>query len=266
MSLAGRVLSELEEGRWTMASIAPSFRRRLEKEVLLDGSDKNISELCLSFYSKTSPDLISISSDKDKMNLSDLSDSATKRLQNIFKEDYRDSKLIEFEPEVSKTFQAAIEIIKNTDSSLSALMKDHVTGFLRVGGVNFRSASHPQAFGIIFLGDGVQAQNDEQLAVSIVHEYAHQELFLVNLLDRLVNQSFDYHEIHAPFQGKKRPPIGRLHSLWALYRMVQFQKRQGNVSEKYQRLLGENVVAFQENELTHFGEKLVQLVKKEASL
>ncbi len=266
MSLAGRVLSELEEGQWTMASIAPSFRRRLEKEVLLDNSDKNISELCLSFYGKTSLDLISISSGKGEINLSDLSESAKKRLQNIFKEEYPDSNLIEFESEVSKKFQAAIENIKNTDPGLATLMKDHVTGFLRVGGVNFRSASHPQAFGIIFLGDGVQAQNEQQLAVSIVHEYAHQELFLVNLLDRLVNELFDYHEIHAPFQGKKRPPIGRLHSLWALYRMVQFQRHQGNINEKYQRLLNENVVAFQENELTLFGEKLVQLVKKEASL
>jgi hypothetical protein len=94
---------------------------------------------------------------------------------------------------------------------------------------------------------------------------AHQELFLVNLLDRLVNEPWDYNQVHAPFQGIKRPPIGRLHSLWALYRMVQFQRSTGNVNQKHQNLLRQNVKAFEDQELTSFAKKLVEIAGRQAS-
>ena len=103
------------------------------------------------------------------------------------------------------------------------------------------------------------------MAVMIILVIAHQELFLINLLDRLVNQPFDYNEVHAPFQGTKRPPIGRLHSMWALYRMVQFQKIQNEVDYKYRELLVKNVEAFEDQELTPFGKKLVEIARKRAS-
>lgn len=132
-------------------------------------------------------------------------------------------------------------MIHRTDAGISLLLSELVAAFVRVKSVNFRSASHPQIFGLILIGDGVHELTAKQLAVSVVHELAHQELFLINLLDRLVNQPFDYNEIHAPFQGTKRPPIGRLHSMWALYRMVQFQKIQNETDQKYQELLLKNM-------------------------
>ncbi len=266
MSIAERVLSELEEGRWSVGSIAPSFQRRLKRESQTDSSEKNISELCLAFYGKAHLDLVSVQNEKKEILLAGLSTQVNTLLKNIFLSDYPNSQLIEFENEISKNLQAALENIEINDSVIACYMKNIVTGFCRVSGVNFRSASHPQAFGIIFLGDGVLEQNEEQLAVSIVHEYAHQELFLINLIDRLVNREFDYNEVHAPFQGKRRPPIGRLHSLWALYRMVQFQKKTSRVSEKYLRLLSENILAFEENELTPFGESIVNLVRRRVNL
>jgi hypothetical protein len=80
-----------------------------------------------------------------------------------------------------------------------------------------------------------------------------------------VNQPFDYNEVHAPFQGVKRPPIGRLHSMWALYRMVQFQNTYAEVDQKYRELLLKNVEAFEDQELTPFGKKLVEIARKRAS-
>ena len=158
-----------------------------------------------------------------------------------------------------------MELIRRNDADISALLNDLVAAFVRVRSVNFRSASHPQIFGLILIGDGALELTAKQLAVSIVHELAHQELFLINLLDRLVNQPFDYNEVHAPFQGTKRPPIGRLHSMWALYRMVQFQKIQNETDQKYQELLLKNVEAFEDQELTPCGKKLVEIARKRAS-
>ncbi len=118
---------------------------------------------------------------------------------------------------------------------------------------------------MILLGDGVREQTAQELAVSVVHEMAHQELFLVNLLDRLVNEPWDYNQVHAPFQGMKRPPIGRLHSMWALYRMVQFQRSIGDINQKHQVLLQQNVEAFEDQELTSFAKTLVGIAERQAS-
>lgn len=61
MSFAERVLPELDQGQWTLSSIAPSFERRLVSETKTQASEENISELCMSFYSKTPTELISLS-------------------------------------------------------------------------------------------------------------------------------------------------------------------------------------------------------------
>jgi HEXXH motif-containing protein len=122
---------------------------------------------------------------------------------------------------------------------------------------------------LILIGDGVHdSKRAKQLAVSVVHELAHQELFLMNLLDRLVNQPFDYNEIHAPFQGTKRPPIGRLHSyVGACTVWFSFKKyKTGETDQKYQELLTDKISeAFEDQELTPFGKKLVEIAGKRAS-
>lgn len=56
------------------------------------------------------------------------------------------------------------------------------------------------------------------------------------------------------------------HSMWALFRMVQFQNKVGKVNNRYKQLLVENINAFEEDELTIIGKSLVQLVQKRVSL
>jgi hypothetical protein len=89
---------------------------------------------------------------------------------------------------------------------------------------------------------------------------AHQELFLVNLVDRLVNSSSDYALAHAPLQGTERPPIGRLHSAHALFRMRGLQKRAGWAHAETDRLLAETCRSFTGDDLTPLAEEIVAKV------
>lgn len=264
MSFSERVLNELESGSWTLQSIAPSFRRRLAATSKMNPFSKSITEYCMSFYGETSVDQISCPFECQPIDPRNLSKKATFLIENVIAE-YGGSRIICFETAVEENLREALKLIENSNINLASLTKEILSGFIRIENVNFRSASHPHVFGLILIGDGVKQQNSSQMAVSIVHELAHQELFLVNLLDRLVNQPFDYHEVHAPFQGVKRPPIGRLHSLWALYRMVQFQNEIGEVNQKYKSLLKQNLEAFEEQELTNFAKKLVEIAGRQAS-
>lgn len=131
--------------------------------------------------------------------------------------------------------------------------------------VTFQGASHPHFLGTLFIKNP-QIGDKLKFYFSIVHESAHQELFLINFIDRLVNEKYDYNMIHAPYQNKLRPPIGRLHSLHALYRMLQFSNL-NKVDSEYVPILRkkflENLNAFSENELTEFSLNLIKNVYQE---
>lgn len=89
----------------------------------------------------------------------------------------------------------------------------------------------------------------------------HQELFLINTLDRIVNHEFDFNMIHAPFQGRERPPIARMHSLFALYRMVQLERKSGISRGANSELMKENLNGFSDGELTDFGSSIVSALQ-----
>jgi hypothetical protein len=126
--------------------------------------------------------------------------------------------------------------------------------------VSFRGASHPHFLSSLFL----QLRPDDtkfDFLVSIIHEAAHQELFLVNFVDRLVNEKFDHNLIHAPYQNKIRPPIGRIHSLHALYRMNQFIMTFEPDHPKFnffKSKFNSNLTSFEVGELTEFGNFLIR--------
>ncbi len=94
--------------------------------------------------------------------------------------------------------------------------------FLKYNSNSFASASHPHLLGAIFLTSKIDFQDIYFLSKSIIHELAHYELFLINFFDRLILEPHDQSLMFSPFQGRERPPIGRLHSYWAVFRMIQF--------------------------------------------
>lgn len=121
--------------------------------------------------------------------------------------------------------------------------------------VQFRGASHPHFLGSLFLHIS-PSDSIFDFLVSLIHESAHQELFLINFTDRLVNEKYDFNLIHAPYQNKARPPIGRLHSLHALFRMIQFVVNFDPHNEKLPFFISkfnQNINSFALNELTEFG-------------
>jgi len=79
------------------------------------------------------------------------------------------------------------EAYLRTTAPGTARLKDRwVPFYMKLAEVTFRSGSHPHAFGCVFFGERISEFSMPEVATSIVHEMAHQELFLFNLLDRLV--------------------------------------------------------------------------------
>lgn len=265
MRLVEKMQETLKVGRWVFDDLGGSYQNLLSKKTNSDSLNKSISELCLSYYQKL-PLMTTVLNSKTQ-GLYDLNCNqiTMTTIQNLFSAEYPTISVGNFDALTADKLKRALFIVQSSNKAAYSHITENITLLLRVKGVSFRSASHPHLFGVILIGDGIENLSSEQAAVSIVHELAHQELFLINLADRLVNASFDYNEIHAPFQGKKRPPIGRLHSLWALYRMIDFQMASNNVNSKYVDLLSANVRAFDDGELTDIGKVLVNLASEQAS-
>ncbi|GEM_PF-1482041 len=130
-----------------------------------------------------------------------------------------------------------------------------IAAFASFDSEKFRSASHPHYLGCIFLRLNRPAG---ETALSLAHELAHQELFLLNFADRLITAAADYRLVHAPFQGRQRPSIGRLHAAHALFRMTDHERATQDARlQKHVETLQATIDTFQNSDLTEFGRKLV---------
>jgi hypothetical protein len=119
------------------------------------------------------------------------------------------------------------------------------------GGAKWIAASHPHYAGSLFIHE--DEIREESLAESIVHELAHQELFCLNLIDRLVLPAADYEYVYAPFQKRERPTIGRLHAAHSLYRSGQFSKEAAATD-----FLKQTLATLDRKNLTELGGVLVE--------
>jgi hypothetical protein len=150
--------------------------------------------------------------------------------------------------------------LRNMHPFFHAQAFKYLDGISLISNSNFRSASHPHFWGLVFLNVSRLMGDVKDCAISIIHEAAHQELFLLNLIDRLVVNSFDFSMVHAPFQGRERPPIGRMHSAHALFRMLNATTPGSEENGSYKLLLRKTIDSFQPNELTSFANRIVDSV------
>jgi hypothetical protein len=267
MSLKDLALNTIESGGWTFDDLAPRFRSALLRRIV-DAQDGQLSEierrslmtLTLLAYEPgisrrwrgldEQSTFLPLPSDKEssvvarklaeKVSIGGLPSALTSEDMNLIVR--------------AETF------LKDIAPHTFALKERWVRSYMKLENVGFRSASHPHAFGCIFFGSRIREFSEKEVAVSVVHEMAHQELFLFNLLDRLVESEADFKLVHAPFQGIVRPTIGRLHSLYALYRMVEFEQQASISSDRHADLLFATAETFTPGDLTEYGAKLVATV------
>lgn len=168
-----------------------------------------------------------------------------------------DSSPADLDPSQSAVLSNSWKKLKELDASTGDQFEKIIQAMVALEDSGFGAASTPHLFGCLFVTRQWLGQPFEKRMTSLVHELAHQELFVINLVDRLVNSSCDYALAHAPLQGKARPPIGRLHAAHALFRMRDFQKRVGWEHAENDRLLAETCGTFKAGELTPFADELV---------
>lgn len=254
------IQQHLKSGDWVVGEISDRLRIQLSQHQPSVDVEPGLTTRSLAHYKKLN--LLDVKIESSSKGIDDLvvSNSAKLAIDSILAREIEGASLSSgFSSSESEKLKSAIEIIRKSDKPIEQLLNKLVQTFLKAENVHFRSASHPHLMGSIILSSKVTEQSMNQIAISIVHELAHQELYMLNLIDRLVVKAFDHNEIHAPFQGRKRPPIGRLHSMWALLRMVQFERKIGANFERHADLLKQNCLAFDPQELTEFGKFLVKI-------
>ncbi len=124
-------------------------------------------------------------------------------------------------------------------------------------GENFISTSSPKLLGTIFINKSVFETLPSEIDITIVHEMAHQELFLLNMVDLLIDSNKINNLAHARFQGYERPPIGRFHSLHSIFRMTKYAEKSGHLL--FEKLRVDYLNALDDlkvDELSSFGAKI----------
>ncbi len=260
------ILARLSMGGWSFGKILPSFRQNLQRALCERGEEQfavgPMPVLSARYYRRSmsipdtllavAPEVNFVPHDMQSIEAGFWFEAAAAA----------NEPLAMHSPTKTDSFrlEAAIDRIDKYAPITSTALKVAVSHFCCFSGKSIRSFSHPHFFGCIFLDP---SHESEKLAISIVHELAHQELFILNLVDRLISIGSDHSLAHAPFQGTVRPAIGRLHAAHALFRMVQFHKACGAqlLEDRHYKLLKATISTFSENsELTPFAQRLVNEV------
>lgn len=273
MSLKGLALKTIESGGWTFDELSPRFRSALIRRIgdTQDGQSadlerRSLMELTLLAYDSSVPcswQGFDVNSKFLAMPSEEVSFLVASKLAEKVSVGGIPAALTS---EDMNLIVRAERLLHEVAPATFTLKERWVNSYMKLQNVGFRSGSHPHAFGCVFFGERIMEFTEREVAVSIVHEMAHQELFLFNLLDRLVESEADFKLVHAPFQGMVRPTIGRLHSLYALYRMVEFQQQAGINSDRHTDLLFATADTFTPGDLTEYGASLVAAVVRRTRL
>ncbi len=260
------ILAAVERGDWVFDFLAPRFQSLLSERIAKKfsicireaSSFSMLKSTALAYGELNDCERLSFAVGSRCISFDELSDRDRSALAHITGRVYADRAPGAFSSGDREALAAAIACLNERAPASARILEKFVQNVVKVDDVPFRSASYPRAQGCIFLGEKAFRMSPEALATSLVHELAHQELFLVNLIDRLVCAERDYNLVHAPFQGKCRPPIGRLHSFYALFRMIQFGRQIGGANKYHEDLLAATIDSFQVGELTPFCQLLVE--------
>jgi hypothetical protein len=250
-----KILDAVVQGRWVVHELAPVFHRRLAeslfKQTVWPGSTKSLSLL---FYGYAKhPNEVADAEAGLFLSLNNRSAGLFERIvKNVFKSE---AELCNF----SHTEVAAIDASSKRLNRAWPCFGEAfslITLFVRATGANVLGASYPHTFGVVYYGDRLAKVDESSISVSLAHELAHQELFLINLYDRLVCPHADSTLRYAPLQKRARPPIGRLHAFYALFRMIQAKRRLGLDYDRDLKLLDLAHQSLESDELTGYAKSL----------
>jgi HEXXH motif-containing protein len=200
-SVENPIIKTLSSGDWVFDLIAPAYAAALDRDLERSGSKCQNASLFELTCRKYRPNLrfpVELISDSTRKVVTLFSRESSPFWTEVLAIASIGSKLaIPSQRELSR-LRLALEKIKETCPNVFSTFEKYVFTVCPYIDERSRSFSHPHFFGCLFL---VLDREPDELAVSIVHEMAHQEMFLLNLTNRLVVEGADFNLAHAPFQG-----------------------------------------------------------------
>jgi HEXXH motif-containing protein len=155
-----------------------------------------------------------------------------------------------------RALDAALEVLKERLPAAHAAVTGWIQRILVVQGANL-SGSSPRFFGCILMPTDQFERPPAVFAGELVHEMAHQEMFLLNAYDRLVQPAGDDVWRFSIFARTRRPTMGRLHAAHAIFRMIQVARATHQRALRLRLQMWMTTRTFREGDLTPFGQALV---------
>lgn len=248
------IIEDISKGTWALDNLSCKIKERIEKDEFFKSKNLIFSPLSVKNYLVTYYCKINSPFSTLFYNCTESIDFNTVILNKINKSGYVDK----FSDLEEQAILNALDNIKKINNGYSIFIDD--LSFIKIKSNDFKSASSPHLIGAIVLTDQINFNNNFELCRSIIHELAHNELFLINFYDRLIKVGQDNEFAYSPYQNQARPPIGRLHSLWAIFRMLQFGRMQNTSVDKELELFDKTINSL-EGILTEFGNKLIYSIK-----
>ena len=129
-------------------------------------------------------------------------------------------------PVLQTKIKAAVEIIRETWPELLDKVNEVVRAYACIDTEDdTRAFSDPKFYGLIFLETVFFEKEDNfEIAANIVHECAHQELFVETSRDSLIPDDYGK-EVFSPIRKSYRPAIGVYHAMFVHARVISWCKR-----------------------------------------
>jgi len=162
-----------------------------------------------------------------------------------------------------QALDAALAILKERAPRTHAAFTTWLTRIMVVQGAQ-QGGSSPRFFGCILQPANLFAISPRLFAPELVHELAHQEIFVLNAYDRLTAPEGDEVWRFSPFPRLSRPTMGRLHAAHALFRIIQLSRQTGEGTFIKRSKLRRTARSFKKGELTALGQTLVNEVYRNA--
>jgi hypothetical protein len=156
--------------------------------------------------------------------------------------------------------RAALAGLNAADLEAHAALNNCIRHIVPLQGTPFGAKVHPWLFGCIFFHEYLLSAGPKETAVTLVHELAHHELFLINLVDSLVEPTAAGDPQPALGQHCPHSAIDGLHEAHALFRTTRYQRLAGGDWPGQAALLGEALTSLRSQKLTPLGVLLVDEV------